>query len=104
MIRHDSSNDKGGKLSSYNSCRPLTKDEPFLLLDVDDGSIIFTNRDKMQFFNLQMKRRGLNMHVEMFFPSKETIQIWTEEHKKATLPSTTLPIIDSDAPNKFKSG
>ena len=40
----------------------------------------------------------------MFFPSRETIQIWTEEHKKATLPSTTLPIIDSDAPNKFKSG
>jgi len=69
MIRHDSSNDKGGKLSSYNSCRPLTKDEPFLLLYVDDGSIIFTNRQDAilgsRITFLQMKRKGLNIYVEI---------------------------------------
>ena len=56
-------------MSSYNSCRPLTKDEPFLLLDVDDGSIIFTNRQDAilgsRITFLQMKRKGLNMNVEM---------------------------------------
>ena len=53
---------------------------------------------------------GLNMHVgkggnkskteAMFFPSRETMQIWIEENIKASVPSIFLPIIDPDAPLK----
>ena len=52
---------------SYDSCRPLTKDELFLLLYVDDGALTFTNRSdvilgsKIAF--TQMERMCLNMHV-----------------------------------------
>ena len=31
-------------MASYNSRRPLTKDELFLLLYVDNGALIYTNR------------------------------------------------------------
>ena len=54
-------------MASFNSRRPLTKDELFLLLYVDDGALIFTNRlvsilgSKIAF--TQMERMGLNMHV-----------------------------------------
>ena len=58
----------------------------------------------------QMERMGLNMHVgkgekkpkteAMFFPSRETMQIWIEDNKKTSLPSTILPIIDPNAPKK----
>ena len=44
LIRHDTTSNKGGKMVSYNSRRPLTKDELFLLLYVDDGALIFTNK------------------------------------------------------------
>ena len=36
----------------------------------------------------------------MLFPSRETIQIWIEDNKKAFLPSTSLPVIDPDAPKQ----
>ena len=67
LIRHDTTSNKGGKMASFNSRRPLTKDELFLLLYVDDGALIFTNRlvsilgSKIAF--TQMERMGLNMHV-----------------------------------------
>ena len=44
LIRHETTINKGGKMASYNSRRPLTKDELFLLLYVDDGALIFTNK------------------------------------------------------------
>ena len=52
---------------SYNTRRPLTKDELFLLLYVNDYALIFTNRSdaivgsKIAF--IQMERMGLNTHV-----------------------------------------
>ena len=36
----------------------------------------------------------------MFFPSRKTMQIWIEDNKKTSLPSTILPIIDPNAPKK----
>ena len=36
----------------------------------------------------------------MFFPSKETIQIWIEDNKKTLLPPTIQPIIDPNAKKK----
>ena len=36
----------------------------------------------------------------MFFPTRENIQNWIKEYNKASLPSTTMPIIDPDAPKK----
>ena len=57
-----------------------------------------------------MERMGLKMHVgigykksktdAMLFPSRETTQIWIEDNKKAFLPSTSLPVIDHDAPKQ----
>ena len=44
VIRHDTTSNKGGKMVSFNSRRPLTKDELFLLLYVDNGALIYTNR------------------------------------------------------------
>ena len=78
---------KGGKVTSFNSRHPLTKDESFLLLCVDDGALIFTNRsDSILGSNIaftQMERMGLNMHVingenkskteAVFFPSRKTM-------------------------------
>ena len=67
LIRHNTFHYKGDKLSSYNSCRPLTKDELFLLLYIDDGAIILINRQEAilgpKIIFLQMKRMGLNMDV-----------------------------------------
>ena len=55
------------QMVSYNLRWPLTKDELFLLLYIDDGAIIFTNRlDTILGSNitfLQMERMGLNIHV-----------------------------------------
>ena len=54
-------------MASYNSRRLLTKDELLLLLYVDDGALIFTNRSdeilgsKIAF--TQMERIGLKMQV-----------------------------------------
>ena len=54
-------------MASYNSRRPLIKDELFLLLYVDDGALIFTNisdaflGSKIAF--TQIERMGLNMYV-----------------------------------------
>ena len=65
LIRHETTISKTGKMASYNSRRPLTKDELFLLLYVDDGALIFTNRSdtilgsKIAF--TQMERMGLNI-------------------------------------------
>ena len=89
LTRHDTTSNKSGSMVSYDSCRPLTKDELFILLYVDDGALIFTNRSdvilgsKIAF--TQMERMGLNMHVGkreeksktefMFYPSRETMQI-----------------------------
>ena len=114
LIRNDISHHKGSKLSSYSSRHPLTKNELFLLLYVDDGAIMFTNRQdtilRSRIAFLQMKRIVLNMHIAIddkqskteavFFPSRETIQIWIEEYQKSSLPPSNLPIIDPDAPKK----
>ena len=67
LIRHDTTSNKDGKMASLNFCFPLTKDELFLLLYVDDELLILTNRldsilgSKIAF--TQMERMGLNMHV-----------------------------------------
>ena len=82
-------------MALYNSRRSLTKDEVFLLLYMNDGALIFTNRSdailgsKIAF--TQMERMGMNMHVGkgekisktegMFFSSRETMQIWIEDSK-----------------------
>ena len=114
LIRHETTINKGGKMASYNSRCPLTKDELFLLLYVDDGALMFTNSSDAILGSsiafTQMERMGLNMHVgkgekkpkteAMFFPSRETMQIWIEDNKKTSLPSTILPIIDPNAPKK----
>ena len=44
LIRHNTTSNKYGKMASYNSRRPLIKDELFLLLYVDDGALTFTNK------------------------------------------------------------
>ena len=44
VIRHDTTSNKGGKMVSFNSRLLLTKDELFLLLYVDNGALIYTNR------------------------------------------------------------
>ena len=44
LISDETTINKGEKMASYNPRRPLTKDELFLLLYVDDGTLIFTNR------------------------------------------------------------
>ena len=44
MIRHDTISNKCGKMISYSFRCPLTKDELFLLLYIDDGALIFINR------------------------------------------------------------
>ena len=44
LIRHDTTSNKCGKMISYNFRCPLTKDELFLLLYIDDGTLIFINR------------------------------------------------------------
>ena len=95
LIRHDTTSNKGGKMVSYNTRRPLTKDELFLLLYINDYALIFTNRSdaivgsKIAF--IQMERMGLNTHVgkgekklkteAMFFQSRVTMQIWIEDNK-----------------------
>ena len=75
------------KVTSFNSSHPLTKDELFLFLCVDDGALIFTNRsDSILGSNIaftQMERMGMNMHVRngenkskteaVFFPSRKTM-------------------------------
>ena len=43
------------------------------------------------------KRKKLETEA-MFLPSRETMQIWIEENKKASLSSIFLPITDPDAP------
>ena len=60
-----------------------------------------------------MERIGLNMNVgigdnffkvqAIIFPSRETMQIWIEDHLKASLPSTILPVTDPNAPKKIFS-
>ena len=78
---------------------------------------IFTNRSdallgsKIAF--TQMKRTDLNMHVgvedvkskakAMFFPTRENIQNWITDYNKATPLSTTMPIIDPNAPKQKNS-
>ena len=67
LIRHDISYNKKGCLASYKDQRSFTKDELFLFLHVDGGSLTFTNRSdailgsKIAF--TQMKRMGMNMRV-----------------------------------------
>ena len=67
LIRHETSCNKNGNSASYKSQRPFTKDEFFLLLYVDDGALIFTNRSdailRSKIAFTQMKRMGLNMHL-----------------------------------------
>ena len=67
LIRHKTTINKSGKIASYNSRRPLIKDELFLFLYVDDGALIFTNRSDAILGSTiaftQMERMGLNMHV-----------------------------------------
>ena len=77
LIRHDTSSNKKNGLASYKSQRPFTKDELFLLLYVDDGDLIFTNRsdailDSRITFT-QMKIMCLNIQA-MFFLTRENIQ------------------------------
>ena len=58
-----------------------------------------------------MERMDLKMHIgigeqkskteAVFFPSRETMQIWIEDNKKTSLPSNFLPTIDPDAPKKI---
>ena len=47
-----------------------------------------------------LERGGGSKTEAMFFPSRETMQIWIEDNKKTLLPSTILPIIDPNAPKK----
>ena len=112
LIRHNTICNKKGGLSSYKYRRPFTKDELFSLLYVDDGVLIFINRSdailRSKIAFMQMKRMGLNMHVgigdkqsktkDIFFPTRDNIQNWRKDYIKDSLPSTTIPIIDPDAP------
>ena len=90
------------EMASYIYHCSLTKDELFLLLCVNDSALFFTNRaDVILGSNIpftQMEIMGLTKTEAMFYPSRKTMEIWIEDNNKTCLPSTILPIIDSDAP------
>ena len=50
---------------------------------------------------MQVETRDKQYITEaIFLPTRENIQNWIKDNNKASLPSTTMSIIDPDAPKK----